>query len=182
MGRDRQKVKRKRKERRIKTLAAIYNMFCKIEELIVATFVAAITFLIFISAVTRSFGFPINWAPDTSMLLLSWVIFLGADTALRRADFIRVDVLLLRFHPKVQKFLYYLYYVAIIMFLGLLVHFGIHLAMENTKRNFQAMEISYSWATISAPIGASLMIITIILKLIKRWKEKEIKSEGKEAI
>ena len=166
----------------MKILAAIYHGFCKVEETIVAVFVAAITFLIFISAVTRGSGFPINWAPDTSMLLLSWVIFLGADAALRRADFIRVDVLLLRFPHKVQKFLYYLYYGIIILFLILMVRFGIPLAMENTKRNFQALVISYSWATISAPVGSVLMVITVVLKLIKRWKEKVIKSEGKEAI
>jgi TRAP-type C4-dicarboxylate transport system permease small subunit len=166
----------------MKIIAAIYNGFCKIEETIVAVFVAAITFLIFVSAITRSFGFPINWAPDTSMLLLSWVVFLGADSALRRADFIRVDMLLLRFPVKVQKFLYYLYYLIVILFLALMVRFGVPLALENTKRNFQALTLSYSWATISAPIGAFLMIVTIVLKLKNKWKEKEIKSEGKEAI
>jgi TRAP-type C4-dicarboxylate transport system permease small subunit len=166
----------------MKILAAIYQGFCKIEETIVAVFVAAITFLIFVSALARGAGHPINWAPDTSLLLLSWVVFLGADTALRRADFIRVDMLLLRFPIKLQKFLYYFYYVIAILFLLLLVRYGIPLSLENTKRNFQGMEISYSWATISAPVGSILMIITIILKLKKRWKEKEIKSEGREAI
>ena len=166
----------------MKTLTAIYNGFCKVEEMIVAFFVAAITFLIFISALARGVGHPINWAPDTSMLLLSWVVFLGADTALRRADFIRVDILLLRFPVKLQKFLYYFYYVLIICFLLLLIRFGVPLALENTKRNFQALTISYSWATISAQIGGLLMIITIVLKLLGKRKEKEIKSEGKEAI
>jgi TRAP-type C4-dicarboxylate transport system permease small subunit len=166
----------------MKILKAVYRGFCKVEETIVAVFVAAITFLIFISALARGVGHPINWAPDTSLLLLSWVVFLGADTALRRADFIRVDMLLLRFPLKLQKFLYYFYYLIVILFLLLLIRFGIPLSLANTKRNFQGMEISYSWATISAPVGAFLMIITIILKLIKRRKEKEIKSEGKEAI
>jgi C4-dicarboxylate transporter, DctQ subunit len=166
----------------MKIFGAIYRGFCKVEETIVAVFVATITFLIFISAVARSFGHPINWAPDTSLLLLSWVVFLGADTALRRADFIRVDMLLLRFPLKLQKFLYYFYYVLVILFLLLLIRFGVPLSLANTKRNFQGMQISYSWATISAPVGAMLMILTIILKLINRWKDREIKSEGKEAI
>lgn len=163
-------------------IKAAYRVFCKVEETIVAVFVAVITFLIFISAIARGVGHPINWAPDTSLLLLSWVVFLGADSALRRADFIRVDMLLLRFPLKVQKFLYYFYYIAIILFLLLLIRFGIPLSLENTKRNFQGMEISYSWATVSAPVGAFLMIVTIILKLRRRWKEKVIKSEGREAI
>jgi len=166
----------------MKIFEVAYHGFCKVEETIVAVFVAVITFLIFISALARGIGHPINWAPDTSLLLLSWVVFLGADTALRRADFIRVDMLLLRFPLKLQKFLYYLYYAAIIAFLLLIIRFGIPLSLENTKRNFQGMQISYSWATISAPVGAALMILTIILKLKRHWKEKTIKSEGKEAI
>ena len=166
----------------MKTLKAFYSGFCKAEETLVAFFVAAITLLVFSSAIARFFGHPINWAPDTAMLLLSWVVFLGADTALRRADFIRVDVLLLRFPARLQKFLYYFYYLIVIAFLLLMVRFGVPLALENTKRNFQALTISYSWATISAPIGAFLMVITIVLKLVKRWNEKEIKTEGKEAI
>jgi TRAP-type C4-dicarboxylate transport system permease small subunit len=166
----------------MKVIGAIYHGFCKVEEIIVAVFVAVITFLIFISAIARGLGYPINWAPDTSLLLLSWVVFLGADSALRRADFIRVDMLLLRFPPKLQKFLYYFYYTVVILFLLLIIRFGIPLSLENAKRNFQGMEISYSWATVSAPVGAFLMIFTILLKLKRRWKEKQIKSEGKEAI
>ena len=153
----------------MRILAAIYKWFCLIEETIVAVFIASITFLIFISAIARSLNRPLNWAPDTALLLLAWVVFLGADVALRRADFIRVDVFIRKFPVKVKKFLYYFYYVAIIMFLGLLVRFGIPLAFDNYRRTFQALEISYFWATISAPIGASLMIITIMLKLVKKW-------------
>jgi TRAP-type C4-dicarboxylate transport system permease small subunit len=158
----------------VRIIAAIYRGFCKVEETIVAVFVATITVLVFSSAIARFVGKPINWAPDTSLLLLSWVVFLGADTALRRADFIRVDIILLKFPVKVQNFLYYFYYVIIIGFLLLLVRYGIPLARENSKRNFQGMEISYSWATISVPIGGFLMIITIIIKLVKHWKERAI--------
>ena len=160
---------------------AIYRGICILEEVIVAVFIAAITFLIFISAIARGIGSPVNWAPDIAMLLLAWVVFLGANTALRRADFIRVDILIRRFPLKLQKFLYYLYYIAAISFLGMLVRFGIPLSIENSRRTFQALQLSYSWATMSVPVGAFVMILTIVIKLVSRWKEKEIKADGKEA-
>ena len=162
----------------MKALAAIYKWFCLIEETIVAIFVAVITLLIFISAIARGLSFPLNWAPDTSLLLLAWVVFLGADIALRRADFIRVDIFLRKFPVQLRKFLYYLYYVLIIGFLAMLVRYGIPLAIENSRRNFQALEISYSYATISAPIGAACMIITIIIKLVKKWHLADPQSDG----
>jgi TRAP-type C4-dicarboxylate transport system permease small subunit len=166
----------------MKILAALYHGFCKIEEILVALFVAVITLLVFISAVARGLNHPLNWAQDMALLLFAWVVFLGADSALRRADFVRVDMLIRFFPPKVQKLLYYFFYLIIIGFLGILVRFGIPLCIDNAKRLFQTLGITYSWATISAPIGSLLMIITILLKLIRRWHEKEIKSEGKEAI
>ena len=160
----------------------IYKGFCILEETIVAVFVATITFLVFASAIARGLNHPINWAVDVSLLLLAWLVFLGADTSLRRSDFIRVDILQRKFSPGLQKFLYYFFYVIIILFLAMLVIYGIPLSIENSQRTFQALAISYSWATISVPVGAFFMIVTIVIKLVKKWNESEITSEGKEAI
>jgi TRAP-type C4-dicarboxylate transport system permease small subunit len=160
----------------------VYRWFCKIEASIVSIFVAAITFLVFISAVARSIKHPLNWAQDVSLLLFAWVVFLGADLALRKADFVRVDMLVSHFPAKVQKILYYLMYLLAIGFLGILVVYGFPLSIDNAKRLFQTLGISYSWATISAPIGSILLIVTIILKLIAHWKDKKILLQSKEAI
>ena len=138
--------------------------------------------MVFISAIARGLKHPLNWAQDMALLLFAWVVFLGADCALRRADFVRVDMVIRYFPHRLQKFLYYFFYIVSIGFLGILVRFGIPLCIENSKRLFQTLGISYSWATVSAPVGAVLLTITIILRLVKRRHETEIKVEGKEAI
>lgn len=166
----------------MKQLKAIYSGFCKVEEFIVSSSLAIITFMVFLSAVARGIKHPVNWAQDLSLLLFAWVVFLGADLALRKADFVRVDMLIIHFPLKVQKFLYYFFYCAAIGFLGILIRYGIPLSIENSKRLFQTLGISYSWATISAPVGSILLIITIVLKLIAHWKDEKIESQGKEAI
>jgi TRAP-type C4-dicarboxylate transport system permease small subunit len=159
-----------------------YRICCKIEEVIVASFVAVITFLVFISAVARSIKHPLNWAQDVSLLLFAWVVFLGADLALRKADFVRVDMLICRFPAKTQKALYYGMYLLALAFLGVVIWYGVPLSIDNSKRLFQTLGISYSWATISAPVGSILLSITIVLKLISHWKDAEIKIQSKEAI
>jgi TRAP-type C4-dicarboxylate transport system permease small subunit len=166
----------------MKYLSAFYKGFCKAEEYIVALFIAAITFLVFISAVGRGLRHPLNWAQDVSLLLFAWVVFLGADVALRRADFVRVDMLISRFPWKLQKFLYYFFYIIAIAFLLIMIRFGFPLCFENVKRLFQTLGISYSWATVSAPVGSILLIITILLKLHRHWKDTRIDVQGKEAI
>lgn len=144
----------------------IYDLFCKIEEFVVCSFLAIITTLVFLSAVARTIKKPINWAQDVSLLLFAWLVFLGADMALRHADFVRVDMLVQKLPKKMEKFLYYFWYIIIIVFLMVLIRFGIPLSIQNSKRLFQTLGISYSWATISVPVGSFLMIITILLKLV----------------
>lgn len=160
----------------------LYRGFCKIEEILVSAFIAVITFLVFISAVARTARHPLNWAQDVSLLLFAWVVFLGADLALRKTDFVRVDMLVSHFPAKVQKVLYYLMYLLALGFLVILVVYGFPLSISNAKRLFQTLGISYSWATVSVPIGSLLLMITIILKLIIHWKDKNILVHGKEAI
>lgn len=164
------------------TLTRFYQFFCKAEEFLVSAFVGAITLLVFLSALGRFVNHPLNWAQDLSLLLFAWVVFLGADLSLRKADFIRVDMLIAMLPERIQKYLYYFWYMIAIFFLCLLTRYGFPLAIENSKRLFQTLGITYSWATISVPVGSLLIIITIIIKLVKHWKDAEIISEGKEAI
>lgn len=166
----------------MKALIQFYRLFCKAEEFLVSAFVAIITGLVFFSALGRFIRHPLNWAQDLSLLLFAWVVFLGADLSLRKADFVRVDMLISQFPMKIQKWLYYFWYILTILFLCLLTRYGFPLAIENSKRLFQTLGISYSWATISVPIGSILIIITIVCKLVGHWREDEIVSEGKEAI
>ena len=91
-------------------------------------------------------------------------------------------MLVSKFPAALQKFLYYLFYIAAIGFLALIIVYGIPLCVSNKERLFQTLGISYSWATISAPIGSALLIITIVLKLVRHWNDAKIESTGKEAI
>lgn len=159
----------------------LYKIFCWLEEAVVGVFLTFITGLIFISAIARTLRYPINWAEDISLLLFAWVVFLGADLALRRADFVRVDMIVRKFPPKVQTAFYYAWYLLAVVFLGILIRYGIPLCFENVKRQFQTLGISYSWATISVPVGSALMILTIMIRLIKRGRG-ETADQGKEAI
>jgi TRAP-type C4-dicarboxylate transport system permease small subunit len=152
-----------------------------VEEWLVGAFIATVATLVFLSAIARTAGSPINWATDLSLLLFAWLTFLGADVALKHADFIRVDILLNRFPTTVRKGLYYLFNIAAIGLLATIVVQGIPLAIDNSARLFQTLGISYAWATLSAPVGCFLMIVTLTLRMIERRKDKEIIIEGKEA-
>ena len=139
------------------------------------SFLCIITGLVFLSAVARTIRHPLNWAQDVSLLLFAWVVFFGADMALRKADFVNVRMLVNKFPKGVQEFLYYLWNIVIVVFLAILVRFGIPLCFDNAKRLFQTLGVSYSWATASVPIGSFVMIVTTILKMIAHTKSKGTK-------
>lgn len=164
------------------TLRAVYRIYCKIELGFVALLIVGITALIFGSAVARTLGHPVNLTTDLALLCFSWLVFVGGDVSLREADFLRVEVVLKMFPLKMQKALYYIFSLAAIGFLALIVYLGIPLALENSQRLFQTLGISYAWATISAPVGSALMILTIILKMVWHWHDEQIVLIQSEAI
>jgi TRAP-type C4-dicarboxylate transport system permease small subunit len=147
-----------------------YTIFCKLKDITAMIFLCAISGLVFISAIARTLKRPLNWAPDVSLLLFAWLVFLGADAVLRKQDFISVEILVKVFPQKVRTFLYYLWYGLALVFLGILVRYGIPLCIQNAKRLFQTLGISYSWATASVPVGSVFLIITIVIKLVQHHK------------
>jgi len=156
-------------------MKALYKKFCKFEEVLVQSFLCAIVFLVFTSAICRTLKVPINWAIDLSLLLFAWTVFLGADMALRNTDLVRVDLIIKHLSSGAQKVLYVLWQTIIIVFLASLVYYGVPLSMESSKRLFQTLGISYSWATISVPISSVLMIISTAIKLYKTVKNPVVK-------
>lgn len=131
-----------------------------------ATFISTSCLMIFASAIFRTFGKPINWAQDFSLLIFAWSVFLGADVALRRDKLVRVELLTTRFPKKVQIVLTLITYVIIGAFLAYSVFYGIKLCQKTGKRTFPGISwLSYIWATASYPTGAALMLFTVVLKI-----------------
>lgn len=142
-----------------------YRKFCKVEEFISSALLFVITVLVFVSAIARTLGSPLNWAVDISLLLFAWQVFIGGDIAVRSTNLIGVELLVNKFPGKVQKGLKIVFFVMIIAFLVVLVYFGVPLLLQNWKRLFQVLPISYSWCTLSVPVGAFLMIISASIRL-----------------
>jgi len=155
-----------------------YKYFCKLEEIVVQVFLCAIMILVFISALMRTFGTPINWAVDLSLLLFAWLIFLGADVALRSTGLVAFDMFFKKFPKLLQDVLFIIWTLLSVTFLGVLVRFGLPLAIENYDRPFITLGISFSYATIAVPIGAFFMIISIVIKFVQHFRKKGAYIQG----
>ncbi len=152
----------------------IYEYLCKAETFIARTTLFAMTILVFSAGVARLLKHPINWAVDVSTCLFAWTCFLSADVAWREGKLMNVDVLIRLFPEKVKRFFRFFNYFILIIFLIYLIVFGIWLSYTTRVRTFQGIpNFSYTWVTLSVPVGSLMLLLTTIIKIKDDIKQKE---------
>lgn len=165
----------------MKAIKKAYQIFCKFEEVLATCLLGGLALLVFISALMRTLKHPLNWAQDVALVAFAWLIFFGSDIAVRGAGLIGIDMLVKRFPKKVQKAIDIVFKILILIFLCILVYYGILMTKTGWKRQITALGISYGWVTMAVPTGAFFMIISTVNKLIERIKtpaDQEIKKES----
>ncbi len=146
-------------------LKTFYTALLRAEELLLGLLLVGITVLVFSSAVTRAMNYPIIWATDISTLFFAWEVFLGGDYLIRHTSIGGVELVANRLPPKAQKALKLLWFVLIVGFCAILAVYGTRLCLSNTKRMFQGLPLSYSWCTLSVPVGSLLMIVSSLVRI-----------------
>src|SRR5512145_3408527 len=142
-----------------------YQRFCAAEAFVAGTLLVLMVALIFLGGVSRVLGYPLNWSTDFATAFFAWACFLCADIAWRRNALMSIDFLVNRLAPKAQIAVRYVNYAIISGFLVYLMVMGTWLAWTSRARSFQGIpEISYSWVTMSLPVGAALLLATTVLK------------------
>lgn len=137
----------------------------RIETAVGVVFISFIVLLVFIAALFRWFGFPVAWSIDLAQLLFGWVVFLGADIAMKNDAHIGVDMLLIRLPFRPRKAIMIVNYALIGAFLAVIAAYGAYLSVSNFQRLFNTLQISYSFATASVPVGCVLMLVTVVHKI-----------------
>jgi TRAP-type C4-dicarboxylate transport system permease small subunit len=147
-------------------LRRFYDTLCAYEARIAGTFLVLMVALIFLGAVMRVAGHPVNWSTDAATCLFAWACFLCADIAWRRNGLMAVEIVT-SLLPRAGKRLCRLFnYALITAFLVYLMVMGTWLSWISRVRSFQGIpEVSYSWVTMSLPVGALLLLITTALKV-----------------
>jgi len=132
----------------------------------------AMVILIFISAVARFTGNPMNWAVDLSTFMFAWACFLAVDIAWKEDRMMAVDVLIKKLPEKWQKAFKLINYFIIFAFLVYLVIWGFYLSYTTRFRTFVGIpNFSYSWVTLSIAVGAVLLLRTTIIKIKKEFSK-----------
>lgn len=156
----------------------IYRKICSIEKNICGTLLCIILALSFLTAVMRCINHPLSWTNDISQLLLAWLAFLGADMAMREGKALGVDILTRKLDSKVRALIKFATDILILIMLVLFVRYGFALCVSNFKRTYEALGLSYSYATAALPTCSVLMVSTLLCEMVDqiqiiRGKEKQ---------
>ncbi|ADQ06249.1 Tripartite ATP-independent periplasmic transporter DctQ component [Caldicellulosiruptor hydrothermalis 108] len=136
------------------------------EKILAQILIISMSAAVFLAAIARTIGRPIQWGIDLATFLFAWCVFISGDVALRENKLMNVDFLLKKLPYNVRKWIEVFNYVIILIFLLTLIVFGFYLSYTTRYRTFQGIpNFSYTWVTISVPIGSLLMVRTVVLKI-----------------
>lgn len=151
------------------TWSRVYAALNRIETFLAVGLLVLMVVLIFTGGAARMLRHPLNWTTDFATCFFAWGAFLAADVAWRRDALMNVDILTARLPSGAQRALVWVNYLLIAGFLIFLGYAGIQLAIVSSARSFQGIPwISYSWVTMSLPVGALLLLATTVVKAADR--------------
>ncbi len=137
----------------------------RIESTFTTVLLALLIVLVFAAAVLRWVGVSIVWSVDTAQFLFTWLCFVGADLAYYHHKHMGVDLLKNHLNPKAVCVLEIIITLLVMAFVASVFYYGMKLSIANYVRKFNALPISYSFATIAAPIGCFLIFLTGVEQL-----------------
>lgn len=151
----------------------LFRMLGRVEAVIAGAFLVAMVLLIFVGGVARMLGTPLNWTIDVATCLFAWACFLCADLAWRNDALMSVDILTSRLPASARRALDTLNYLLVALFLLFVIGSGLWLSWISRARTFQGIpEVSYSVVTLSLPVGAALLLVTTIRKLLAHHRAR----------
>ncbi len=146
-------------------LRKLHERLGKVEAVVAAVLLIVMVGLIFYGGVARLLARPQNWTIDAATCLFAWACFLCADIAWRRNSLMSITLVAERLPPGAQRLLMQVNYAIIAAFLVYVMYAGTWLSWISRARSFQGIpEISYSWVTMSLPVGAALLLLTTAIK------------------
>ena len=145
-----------------RAVAAAGRYLARVEEFISRSLLALLVLLVFVPAVTRTFNRPIIWSIEIAQLLFAWLAFLGANQAMRAGAHIGVDLLTRNLPPRIRQAVALFNLGLIAAFLAALLWYGVELTFVSVDRRFMTTNLSFAFATVAAPLGAALLLLTTV--------------------
>lgn len=125
---------------------------------------------------------PLSWVLPISRIILVWTGLLGISIAFKEGEHVNMRNLVYRLPEKLQKIIFSIGYVLIIIYLFILVWKGFPIALQSTQLVMisEKIQIPLSISMMAVPVSAAINLIHLLpipLLVQKDLAEKEIMGE-----
>ena len=116
---------------------------------------------------------PLVWSDELAAILFLWLAMLGAVTALRRGEHMRMTALVSRLTPSRRAVMEAVATAACLAFLALVVWPACQYATDERAITTPALEISNIWRAAALPTGIVLMATFAILRMLRLTSRRD---------
>lgn len=108
------------------------------------------------------FSEPSTWSEVGTRMALIWMVFLGTVAAFRHGALVSVDLAYRISKGAWRKTLHLIITTVTLIFLAVILWFGIDITWKVRFQELAGLEISISWAYLALPVGALFSMLAVV--------------------
>lgn len=157
----------------VQTLKKISDITGKVAAWIMFVYLVAVTLLAFVGVGFRAMGQSLSWNEELMRWLLIGIAYIGASVALKERSHIGIEFFILRMGPTLRKISIVIGYVAIVVFLLVLIYVGWKSAVQGMNQTGSILRVKMVYVKLNLPLGGLFMLIHMTYYLVGILTEKE---------
>ena len=137
------------------------------------TILSVLTVLTFSGIIARYvFGNPIVWLYETTLVLFSWMIFLGVSIAFKYRDHIQLELIYHYLSSTTVRRLRIFVEICVMIFLLILVKDGIEVVTNTATQRYNTINLSTAWFYFPLPFCGLLSLLHMLAEYLTERKAK----------
>lgn len=123
--------------------------------------------MLFVQVILRYvFGFSLPWPEEAARYLMIWIVMLSGSLLVKDEQLVSVDFFDKFWSNRLLVYRNALFRLMLCLLLGMLAWQGFDAATSSMNRTTTALRISWFWPYLAIPVGASLMLIHMVILTI----------------
>jgi TRAP-type C4-dicarboxylate transport system permease small subunit len=150
----------------------------KAMEYLVASIMFFLVTIVFIQVLLRYvLQTSLPWTEEMARYLFVWLVFIATSVCVKKEAHLGIDVIVVRFSPKVQRHLYTLSLVLSLIFSIVVVYKGYDLLARSGDQISPMLHVPMSFVYIIIPISYMVICLVLLWQISRSVKQESPPSE-----
>lgn len=157
-------------------LAGLDRALCRAESVFIGAALAFSSVLLFVNVILRYvFLSPLNWAEETTLYLMVWIVFIGGSIAIRTRGHMAIDLLPLALSPPNRRRLALAVAFATLAFFAVFFWYSLEhtLRVRSIDQLTPVMQAPMWLTYLAMPVGSFLMGLRTIQSIARTLREQD---------